>query len=117
MPSAHGAKPDLLPNERVSAFAAQARVAIKADDADGGLALHRLDDTSCALVPKAAAQLDGRDAIRDQVLGDLLGLGIVLRGHNRQLDGGRVHLRAVDCRIYLRRDKDESSLEGHTSLQ
>jgi len=108
MLTADGAKPDLLPKERVSALAAQARVAIKADDADGGLALNRLDDTSGAVVPKAAAQLDGRDAIRNQVLCHLFSLGIVLRGHDRQLDGGRDHLRAVDCRIYLRRDKDES---------
>ena len=80
-------------------------MAIKADDADRSLALHCLDDTSCALVPKAAAQLDGRDAFRDQVLGNLLGPGIVLRSYYRQLDRRRDHLRTVDGRIHLWRVK------------
>ena len=115
--SAESAQLDLLPKERVSAFAFQAGMAIEADYTDRSFALNRLDDPGRAGVPKAAAQLDGRDAFCNQVLRDLFSLGIVLRGHHRQLYGRRDHLRAVNGRIYLRRDKDESSLEGHISLR
>jgi hypothetical protein len=98
-----GAKLDLLPKERVSAFAFQAGMAIEADYTDCSFSLDRLDDSGNAFVPKASAQLNGDNSLVHEGASYLLGLGIVVCGHHRQLDCGRDHLRAVDRRIHIRR--------------
>jgi hypothetical protein len=109
MPSARGAKLDPLPKERVTAFAFQTRVAVKADYTDRHFAIDRSGDTSSPFVSKAAAQLNSRNAFCNQVTGHLLGLSIVLCGYHSQLHCGRDHLTTMNGRVHTRRDKDESS--------
>jgi hypothetical protein len=103
----------LLPKERVSAFAFQAGMAIETDYTDRSFALDRLDDSGSPFMPKATAQLDGRNAVCYQVAGHLFGLGIILRGNHGQLYGGCDHLTTMNCRIHIRRNKDESGFQRH----